>query len=85
MFYYYCYYYYYYYFHLNLLGIVIFRLSFYHCNFKIKFCTLQCSDYIRNTFTVTVTVTLLASSMNFKNMRNFHSNLLYTAKEFVNI
>ena len=30
-------------------------LDFYHCNFKTKFYTLQCSPYIRNTFTVTVT------------------------------
>ena len=26
---------------------------FCHCNFKIKFCALQCSAYIRNTFTTT--------------------------------
>ena len=29
---------------------------FYHCNFKLKFCTWQCSAYFRNTFTTTSTL-----------------------------
>ena len=41
----------YFYLHYKTYWDLLFLDSyFYHCNFKLKFCSLQCSAYFRNTF-----------------------------------
>ena len=42
-------YYYYFYLHYkNCWDLLFLDSYFYHCNFRLKFCTLQCSAYFRN-------------------------------------